>query len=119
MAAENSLHEMLLSDLMSDETFRPAEPHSIEETGLTATLIEDLLFKYVLAIGSASGREIARHLCLPFMILEDTFRTLRSRQLLVHTGSAQLGDYVYNLTEQGRTLKLVCMLQALDALTRA
>ena len=33
-------------------------------------------------------------LCLPFVILEDTLRSLRSRQLLVHTGSAQLSDYV-------------------------
>src|SRR5205085_8810587 len=42
-------------------------------------------------------------LCLPFAILEDLLRSLRTRQLLVHTGSAQLGDYVYNLTDQGRT----------------
>jgi hypothetical protein len=57
----------------------------------------------LLAVGSASGREIATQVCLPFVILEDTFRSLRSRQLLVHVGSAQLGDCVYALTEQGRT----------------
>jgi hypothetical protein len=92
-----------LNSLLSDETFRPAEPRSIEETGLSATLIEDLMCKYLLAVGSASGREIARQVCLPFVILEDMLRSLRSRQLLVHVGSAQLGDCVYALTEQGRT----------------
>jgi hypothetical protein len=100
---QNAVRESLLATLLSDETFRPAEPHSIEETGLSPTLIEDLIVKYVLAVGSANGREIAAQLCLPFVILEDTLRSLRSRQLLVHTGSAQLGDYVYTLTEQGRT----------------
>jgi hypothetical protein len=94
--------ETLLTALLSDETFRPTEPHSIEETGLSATLIEDLMCKFILAVGSASGREIATRICLPFVILEDTLRSLRSRQLLVHVGSAQLGDCVYALTEQGR-----------------
>ena len=100
---EQSLHGSLLAGLMSDESFHPAEPKSIDETGLSPTLIEDLILKYVLAVGSASGRDIAGNICLPFVTLEDLLRSLRSRQLLVHTGSAQLGDYVYTLTEQGRT----------------
>jgi hypothetical protein len=97
------LHETLLANLLTDETFRPTEPRSVEETGLSPTLIEDLLLKYLLAIGSATGRDLATNVCLPFMILEDLFRTLRTRQLVVCVGSAQLGDYVYALTEQGRT----------------
>lgn len=100
--ATPGLRESLLADLLSEDTFRPAEPRSIEETGLSATLLEDLICKYILVIGSASGREVADHLCLPFVILEDLLRSLRTRQILVHTGSAQLGDYVYTLTEQGR-----------------
>jgi hypothetical protein len=97
-----SLQESLLARLLSDENFHPTEPKAIEETGLSPTLIEDLLLKYVLAVGSASGRDIATHVCLPFVTLEDLLRSLRTRQLLVHVGSAQLGDYVYTLTEQGR-----------------
>jgi hypothetical protein len=104
MTTENaSARESLLADLLSDESFRPAEPRSIQETGISATVLEDLLCKYLLVIGSASGRELSGHLCLPFAILEDLLRSLRTRQLLVHVGSAQLGDYVYNLTDQGRS----------------
>jgi hypothetical protein len=106
---QNAVHGSLLATLLSDETFHPAEPRSIDETGLSPTLIEDLMCKFLLAVGSANGREIAAQLCLPFVILEDTLRSLRSRQLLVHTGSAQLGDYVYTLTEQGRTRALSAM----------
>src|SRR5689334_207006 len=98
-----SPRESLLADLLSDESFRPAEPRSIQETGISSTVLEDLLCKYLLVIGSASGRELAGHLCLPFAILEELLRSLRTRQLLIHVGSAQLGDYVYNLTDQGRT----------------
>ncbi len=43
----------LLASLLSEDTFRPAEPRSLEETGLTPTLVEGLILKYVLLIGSA------------------------------------------------------------------
>src|SRR5688500_4366096 len=54
-----TLQQGVLADLMSDDTFRPAEPRSLAETRLSATVIEDLVCKFLLAIGSASGREIA------------------------------------------------------------
>jgi predicted ATPase with chaperone activity len=92
----------LLSSILNEDAFRPAEPHSIEETGLTASIIETLMLKYVSLIGSASGRQIADNVCLPLPILEPIYQALRQRQLFVHTGSAQLGDYVYTLTDQGR-----------------
>ena len=72
-----SVRESLLSELLSDDTFRPAEPRTIVETGLTATALEEMVCKYLLVIGSASGRDIAGHLCLPFAILEELLRALR------------------------------------------
>jgi hypothetical protein len=47
----------LLSELLGDDVFRPAEPRSLEETGLSNTLIEGLIVKFLLAVGSSSGRE--------------------------------------------------------------
>lgn len=92
----------LLASLMSDDTYRPAEPKTIEETGLTATVIETLILKYLALIGSAPGRQVAEVLCLPFGIVEGLLGTLRQRQLLSHSGSAALNDYIYVLTDQGR-----------------
>jgi predicted ATPase with chaperone activity len=92
----------LLASLLSNETFRPAEPASLEETGLTPTFVETLICKFVLAVGSATGRRISEELCLPFRVLEGLLQTLRTKQILVHTGSAALNDYNYTLTEQGR-----------------
>ncbi len=91
----------LLGSIFGDESFRPAEPQSLEETGLSPVLIEALMLKYLLQVGSASGREIAARICLPFRILEDVLLALRSRQLLVHKGQSQLSDYFYALTDAG------------------
>jgi predicted ATPase with chaperone activity len=92
----------LLASILSDDAFRPAEPKSIEETGLTAALVENLVLKYVMLIGSAAGRQIADQICLPFNIVEPIFGSLRQRQLIINSGSAQFNDFVYTLTDQGR-----------------
>jgi predicted ATPase with chaperone activity len=91
----------LLASLLAEDAFQPAEPQSLEQTGISVIVIETLILKYLLQIGSTSGRDIAQHLCLPFGILEDVLLALRSRQVLVHQGQAAVGDYCYALTEQG------------------
>jgi predicted ATPase with chaperone activity len=74
----------------------------LQEAGLPASLIEALVCKYLSVAGVASGRTIANQLCLPFGVLESVYHDLRTRQVIVHTGSAALSDYSYSLTEQGR-----------------
>lgn len=92
----------LVAALGLDDGFLPPEPRSLEETGLTGAIVEDLILKTVANAGSKTGRQISESLCLPLPILEDCFTTLRNRQHLAPTGSAMLGDYVYQLTDQGR-----------------
>ena|SRR5436189_686832 len=92
----------LLASILSDDSFRPADPKSIEETGLTAALIENLILKYILMIGSASGRQCADNICLPFGLLDPIFQSLRQRQIIINSSSAQLGDFCYTMTDQGR-----------------
>lgn len=91
----------LLESLLGGDAFLPPEPQSLEETSLSPVLIESLILKYLLQVGSASGREIAGRLCLPYRILEDLLLALRNRQLLVHKGHSQLSDYFYALTDMG------------------
>jgi len=101
----------LLASILSEDSFRPAEPRSIEETGLTAAVIENLILKYILLIGSASGRQTADSICLPFGLLEPIYQSLRQRQLLINHASAQLNDFSYTLTDQGRTRARAAMEQ--------
>ncbi|PHR93964.1 MAG: AAA family ATPase, partial [Blastopirellula sp.] len=96
------LKSSLLASLMSDESFRPEEPKSLEDTQISPILIEALICKLLLNVGSTSGRKVAEEICLPFGILEPLYLSLRSRQIVTHIGSAPLNDYTYALTDQGR-----------------
>jgi predicted ATPase with chaperone activity len=91
-----------LSALLSGATFQPTQPRSLQEAGLSESLVESLLCKRLLAVGRESGRALSEHVCLSFGLLEDLFQRLRSRQLLTHKAAAALNDYVYALTDQGR-----------------
>src|SRR4029079_3016293 len=97
--ASGSLLAKLLAD---DSTFHPAEPRSIEETGLSAASIDALIIKDLLLVGSSTARSISETICLPFVLLEPLFQSLRQRQLLVYSGNTSLNDYMYTLTDQGR-----------------
>ena len=87
---------------MADESYRPSEPATLQETGLPISLIEGLIIKRLAVVGISSGRQLSNDLCLPFAALETMFQQLRSRQMIVHKGSAPLNDYSYALTENGR-----------------
>ncbi len=102
VAEAHNTSGFLLASLLGEESFYPAEPRSLAETGLPESLVEGLICKYLAVVGTASGRGVAKNLCLPFGILEEIFRVLRARQIVVHTGSAPLNDYNYTLTDQGR-----------------
>src|SRR5438445_1369964 len=92
----------LMDMLLGHSTFEPDEPRTLEQAGLNEALVDTLICKQVKVLGSACGRALAEHLCVPFGILEERFQRLRSRQILTHKGSAPLNDYIYTLTEEGR-----------------
>ena len=82
--------------------FVPIEPQSLEEAQLTAAQVDAITLKYLLSHGSATGRGCADQLKLPFKLIDVLMRQMKSDQLVVYTGSAQMNDYVYQLTDLGR-----------------
>lgn len=101
-AASHEPLSSLLAPVLAEERFWPAVPHTLEDTGLSTTLVESLILKYLTIVGCDSGRGIAQHLCLPFAPLDLLMRDLRNRQLITHNGSAPLNDYRYVLNERGQ-----------------
>lgn len=83
--------------------FRPNEVASLESTGLNATLIESLVLKYLLSVGTSSGRQIAEQLGLGFGALPEFLRQLKNQQIVSYTNAAAANDYVYALSETGRS----------------
>jgi predicted ATPase with chaperone activity len=93
--------EGVLAAVLADEAFWPTAPRTLNDTGLPDSLIESLICKFLASVGPRSGRDIADHVALPFGVLEDSFQTLRTRQILRHAGAAPLNDYTYALTDHG------------------
>ena len=93
---------LLETGLDPDQPFRPEAPATIAESGLRAEEIERLAVKFLANKGAASGREIAGQLRLPFTLLDELLKGWKTEQLVAYRGSAEIGDYVYQLTEPGR-----------------
>jgi predicted ATPase with chaperone activity len=100
--ATQDLRENSLAKVLAEENFCPAVPRSLDETGLPGSLVEALVGKHLAVLGTSSGRGLAERIGLPFSIMEGLYHVLRTRQILVYTGSAPLNDHCYCLTEEGR-----------------
>src|SRR5262249_38711129 len=76
---------------------------SFEETGLTDATMESLILKFLVNAGMASGRRIAAELGLPFGLFPEFLRQLKNQQIVAYANSATANDYIYVLTDAGRT----------------
>lgn len=83
-------------------SFLPREPETVHATGLSESEIESLALKYLQSRGDATGRQVAEQIRLPFALVDAMMRGLKSDRLVVYRDAAQMGDYVYELTELGR-----------------
>ena len=95
--------EGLLGETDPTQPFRPAAPTTIHESGLNAEQVERLVLKFLANKGSASGREVASQLRLPFTLLQPLLKQWKDEHLIGYRGSAEMGDYRYQLAEAGRT----------------
>jgi predicted ATPase with chaperone activity len=87
------------------EPFLPASPATIAETGLSTTLLEQLILKTLYFRGDVIGRDLADLLALHFSVVGPTIELFRRRRLLEVKGSMGFGDVsaVFALSEMGRT----------------
>jgi hypothetical protein len=81
----------------------PPLPRTLEETGLTADLVEQLLVKTLYG-GEATGHTVAERMRLSFVILEPLIERIRAERLVEVRGATGSGSaaYRYALTEVGR-----------------
>jgi predicted ATPase with chaperone activity len=114
--------EVLLNDLLSElqrrqgvpaaapaggarKPFAPPVPKTVEETGLTGSMIEQLIVKAVYFQAEMIGQDIANLLGLQFSIIAPFIEALRRRRVLEVKGSLGFGDVssVFALSDAGRT----------------
>ena len=82
--------------------WRPLEPQSLKEAGLTEGQLEHLVLKCLNASSDLSGRELSDQHSVPFRLLEPVLQSMKLAQLLAFRGSAPMNDFVYQLTDIGR-----------------
>lgn len=82
--------------------FVPREPQSLLETGISESEIESLILKLMLSRGDLVGRDVAAHIRLPFVLVNDVLRQMKHDQMVVYRSSAAMSDYLYQLTDLGR-----------------
>jgi predicted ATPase with chaperone activity len=110
VAAANSSLEDLISRFGKKTTpdsepsgpFRPRQPESFGEAGLSPEIVEKITCRLLAARGALTGRRIAEHLGLSFGVMEGLLRQLKSELVLAYKNTAAVSDYEYVLTDLGR-----------------
>ena len=93
----------LAESRLSSRVAPPAPPTSIEETGLHADTLAQLLLKTLVA-GEASGTGLSEKLRVPYSVLEALIQHARVEKLVEVRGTSGAGaaGYRYILTDLGR-----------------
>ncbi len=81
--------------------FIPALPQTLAESGLTEPDVEALILKSMYYAGAATGRAMSVQLKLPGPFIREAIDRLRADLLIANRGTADLVDYVFQLTEVG------------------
>ncbi|MCA9194350.1 MAG: AAA family ATPase [Planctomycetales bacterium] len=85
-----------------DEPFIPRIPKDLYAAGVNESALEEIIMRFLLARGEATGRVIADQVKLPFLMIEPILNRLKYEQLTAYRGSNSVGDYTHVLSEQGR-----------------
>ncbi len=82
----------------------PSAPETLQEAGLTLGFLNDMILRTLYTRGMMVGLDLARLLCLPFKVIDESLRFLKDEKCLEVTGGDLIGrvSYRFNLTELGR-----------------
>lgn len=82
----------------------PSAPETLEQTGLTVGFVNDIILRTLYTRGGMLGLDLARLLCLPFKVIEESLGFLKSEKAIEVLGGDLIGriSYRFNLTEVGR-----------------
>lgn len=82
----------------------PPAPHTLEEAGISAELLDELILKTFYVAGARSGRDLTAAVGLPFPIVDKRLAVLQKRRMLAVSGTTgpNRGSYRFDLTDLGR-----------------
>ena len=82
----------------------PTAPDSLRQAGLSLNFLNDLLMRTLYVNGVMLGLDIARQVCLPFKVIEESLKFLKDEKCVEVQGGDLIGrvSYRFMLTELGR-----------------
>jgi MoxR-like ATPase len=92
----------------------PVAPHTIEETGLSFDLLEQLVLKSLHFSGELTGAELGRRLGLQYSAIAPVLDHVKHQYLVEVLGSGLVAGpaYVYRITDAGRQRALLFLEQS-------
>ena len=84
----------------------PPPPESLEDTGISLSLIEQLILKFLYFRGEVMGRDLASLLGLQYSLIDELLETLKRQHHVGIKKSLGMGNSsgIFALTESGRNL---------------
>ncbi len=95
----------MLSFTLAQPAYIPKIPDTIEELGISESVVTDLMLRRIYVSGTTSLTALSEALKLSPLIVEKVFRDLRHQQLLDVKGMVG-NDYTFSLTAAGRNMAL-------------
>ena len=91
----------------------PRAPDSLRQSGLSLSFLNELMMRTLYVHGSMLGLDLARNICLPFKVIEESLKFLKDEKCVEVAGGDLIGrvSYRFNLTELGRKRAQECMKQ--------
>jgi predicted ATPase with chaperone activity len=82
----------------------PTAPESLRQSGLTLNFLNELLMRTLYVQGTMLGLDLARSVCLPFKVIEESLKFLKDEKCVEVQGGDLIGrvSYRFSLTELGR-----------------
>src|SRR5919205_122092 len=82
----------------------PSAPENLQQTGLTMGFLGDMILRTLYTRGGMLGLDLARLLCLPFKVIEESLGFLKHEKCVEILGGDLIGriSYRFNLTDLGR-----------------
>ena len=77
--------------------FWPKEPETMRESGISEASLEEIIAKFLLAIGEATIRDVTKQVAMPFKLVEEIIVRMKQEQQLTFIDS-QMNDYVCKLS---------------------
>jgi hypothetical protein len=84
------------------EPMIPMETESLLDAGISETLLEELVVRYLFSRGESTGRGIADQVKLPFRLVEPVLQRLKIQQMVAYASATTINDYIHVLSDAGR-----------------